>query len=134
MRNDSVHLTLLVRAYCHLCDEMRDALRPLAKAAGATITEIDVDADAAIEARFGDLVPVLLHGSIDGIELCHYRLDTAGVENALSPSASGRAGATMIALRSMLLSKRPVASNCAKPIPMGSIAAWQLLHCVSVLR
>lgn len=83
LRNDSVHLTLLVRAYCHLCDEMRDALRPLAKAAGATITEIDVDADAAIEARFGDLVPVLLHGSIDGIELCHYRLDTAGVENAL---------------------------------------------------
>ena len=83
LRNDSVHLTLLVRAYCHLCDEMRDALRPLAKAVGATITEIDVDADAAIEARFGDLVPVLLHGSIDGIELCHYRLDTAGVENAL---------------------------------------------------
>jgi hypothetical protein len=83
LRNESVHLTLLVRAYCHLCDEMRDALRPLAKAAGATITEIDVDADAAIEARFGDLVPVLLHGSIDGIELCHYRLDTAGVENAL---------------------------------------------------
>ena len=77
------HLTLLVRAYCHLCDEMRDALRPLAKAAGATITEIDVDADAAIEARFGDLVPVLLHGSIDGSELCHYRLDTARVENAL---------------------------------------------------
>jgi len=83
LRNDSVHLTLLVRAYCHLCDEMRDALRPLAKAAGATITEIDVDTDAAIEARFGDLVPVLLHGSIDGIELCHYRLDTAGVQNAL---------------------------------------------------
>ena len=62
---------------------MRDALRPLAKAAGATITEIDVDADAAIEARFGDLVPVLLHGSIDGSELCPYRLDTARVENAL---------------------------------------------------
>ena len=83
MRNHPVHLTLLTRAYCHLCDEMRDALQPLATAAGATITEIDVDADAVVEERFGDLVPVLLLGSIDGIELCHYRLDAARVETAL---------------------------------------------------
>ena len=83
MRNDSVHLTLLVRAYCHLCDDMRAELAPLADAAGVRIIEIDVDADPSMEVRFGDLVPVLLHGSIDGIELCHYRLDTARVENAL---------------------------------------------------
>ena len=70
-------LTLLVRAYCHLCDEMRAALQPLADAAGARVTEIDVDADPALEARFGDSCPVLLLGSVDGIELCHYRLDTA---------------------------------------------------------
>jgi hypothetical protein len=79
----AIELTLLVRAYCHLCDDMRAALRPLAAAAGARITEIDVDADAAIEARFGDLVPVLLLGSIDGVELCHYRLDRARVADAL---------------------------------------------------
>jgi hypothetical protein len=79
----TVHHTLLVRAYCHLCDDMRDALRPLATAAGAAITEIDVDGDAAIEERFGDLVPVLLLGSVDGIELCHYRLDAARVAHAL---------------------------------------------------
>ena len=79
-----IELTLLVRAYCHLCDEMRDALAPLAKSAGAYVAEIDVDADAAIEARFGDLVPVLLLGGIDGAKLCHYRLDRARVAAALT--------------------------------------------------
>jgi hypothetical protein len=76
-------LTLLVRAYCHLCDDMRAALQPLAAAAGATITEIDVDADPSLDARFGERVPVLLLGSIDGAELCHYRIDRECVAQAL---------------------------------------------------
>jgi thioredoxin reductase (NADPH) len=67
-------LTLLVRAYCHLCDEMRAAVRPLAANAGLTLDEIDVDADPALEARWGELVPVLLAGER---ELCHYRFDRA---------------------------------------------------------
>ena len=83
MRDDSIELTLLTRAYCHLCDDMRAALRPMTEAAGARVTEIDVDANAAIEARFGDLVPVLLLGSLDGVELCHYRLDRVRVADAL---------------------------------------------------
>jgi hypothetical protein len=78
-----VTFTLLVRAYCHLCDDMRAALQPLADAAGARITEIDVDAEPALEARYGDLVPVLLLGSVEGVELCHYRLDATRVRAAL---------------------------------------------------
>jgi thioredoxin reductase (NADPH) len=70
--NDPPRLTLLIRAYCHLCDEMRDALRPLAAKEGVELREIDVDADAALEARWGEWVPVLLAGER---ELCHYRLD-----------------------------------------------------------
>jgi len=77
------HLTLVIRAYCHLCDDMRAALRPLAEAAGARIVEIDADADPSVEARFGDLVPVLLLGSIGGTELCHYHLDRSRVAAAL---------------------------------------------------
>jgi hypothetical protein len=80
-------LTLLVRAYCHLCDDMRAALVPLAAAAGARITEIDVDAHPAFEARFGDRVPVLLLGAADGRELCHYHLDATRVKNALAAGA-----------------------------------------------
>lgn len=69
-------LTLLTRAYCHLCDEMRDALEPIAAAHGVAIVERDVDADPALEARYGDLVPVLFLGDpADGTEICHYVLD-----------------------------------------------------------
>lgn len=76
-------LTLLTRAYCHLCDEMRAALRPIAERSSATIDEIDVDANPALEARFGERVPVVILGGIDGRELCHFRLDAQRVRDAL---------------------------------------------------
>jgi hypothetical protein len=47
---------------------MAQALR----AAGIDFEEIDVDADSALEERFGELVPVLTDAH--GNELCHYRL------------------------------------------------------------
>ena len=62
---------------------MRESLAPLAAAAGASMTEIDIDAHPALEARYGDLVPVLLLGGVDGRELCHYHLDRARVASAL---------------------------------------------------
>jgi hypothetical protein len=69
-------LTLLVRAYCHLCDDMRDALAPLAGMFGWVVEEIDIDADAVLEKRWNDSVPVLLAGDR---ELCRHRIDTATV-------------------------------------------------------
>lgn len=80
-------MTLLTRAYCHLCDDMRAALEPLAERAGAAIVEIDVDADPELEAEFGDRVPVLLHGGVGGRELCHLTLDEERVREALAAGA-----------------------------------------------
>jgi hypothetical protein len=78
-------LTLLVRAYCHLCDDMRDALAPLVAGRAVRVVELDVDAAPALERRFGDLVPVLLEGGVeDGRELCHYHLDADAVRAALA--------------------------------------------------
>lgn len=77
-------LTLLVRAYCHLCAEMRDALAPWAAAAGYAIDEVDIDADPALETRWGTYVPVLLAGER---ELCHYRLDRAALAAFLAGAA-----------------------------------------------
>ena len=68
---------------------MRAALRPLADAAGVRVTEVDIDAHPALEARYGDLVPVLLLGSVDGETLCHHHLDAARVAAALA-SADGQ--------------------------------------------
>ncbi|HTR59660.1 MAG TPA: glutaredoxin family protein [Casimicrobiaceae bacterium] len=79
-----MHLILLTRAYCHLCDEMRAALAPLAAAAGMTIEEIDVDGDPTLEARWGEAVPVLLAGES---ELCRYRLDRAALAAYLASAA-----------------------------------------------
>jgi thioredoxin reductase (NADPH) len=77
-------LTLLVRAYCHLCDEMRAELAPLAAGRDVAIELVDVDAHPALEARWGELVPALFAGDpAPESELCHYRLDRARVEAAL---------------------------------------------------
>ncbi|AUN94377.1 glutaredoxin family protein [Pseudazoarcus pumilus] len=67
---------VLGRQWCHLCDDMTAALRPLAAEFGWSVRVLDVDADPALEAKWDELVPVLL---ADGRELCHYHLDEAAV-------------------------------------------------------
>ena len=65
-------LTLLVRAYCHLCDEMSEDLAPLLASCDATVELLDVDADPVLEARWGDKVPA--YGStMCGDELAELR-------------------------------------------------------------
>jgi thioredoxin reductase (NADPH) len=86
-REEAPRLTLLVRAYCHLCEDMRSALAPLVAAAGVTVEEIDVDSDPGLESRWGEWIPVLLAGER---ELCHYRLDRAALAKYLvAPAESG---------------------------------------------
>ena len=75
-----MRLTVYSRAWCHLCDELCAALAPLAERYGVPVDVIDVDSDPALDAQYGELVPVLL---ADGVELCHYRLDPARVLAAL---------------------------------------------------
>jgi thiol-disulfide isomerase/thioredoxin len=73
-----MRVTLLGRAGCHLCDEMRSALAPLAEANGLVVVEVDVDGDPALEARYGAFVPVLLVGDApQGVEVSRYVLDRA---------------------------------------------------------
>ena len=45
------------------------------------IDVVDVDADPALEAKYDELVPVLVDG--EGRELCHYFLDAAKVREYL---------------------------------------------------
>jgi len=45
------------------------------------VAVVNVDADPALERRYGEKVPVLAHGEN---ELCHYRLDPAAVTAYLS--------------------------------------------------
>lgn len=84
-------LTLLTRAYCHLCDEMLAAVTPLAEAEGATIVVVDVDANPWLERVYGDRVPVLFTGDPGtGQEICHFRLDPARLRAALAMPVAAR--------------------------------------------
>jgi len=45
------------------------------------VAVVDVDADSALEERYGILVPVLLH---EEVEICHYHLDATRLEAYLA--------------------------------------------------
>jgi glutaredoxin len=72
--------TLYGRAWCHLCDDLRAGLEPIASEFGVGIEWIDIDTDPVLEARYDERVPVLV---LDGVELCHYHLDAPRVRAAL---------------------------------------------------
>ena len=64
---------------------MFEAVKPLAVARGVAVTVVDVDGDSALEAAYGDRVPVLFAGKPGaGVELCHFRFDRARVDAALA--------------------------------------------------
>ncbi|MDL2355070.1 MAG: glutaredoxin family protein [Pseudomonadota bacterium] len=84
-----VHFTLYGRGYCHLCDDMLAALNALQDDARPfTVEVVDVDVDAALVARFDELVPVLF-ADLAAPELCHYFLDPAAVHACLAGAAAG---------------------------------------------
>jgi hypothetical protein len=74
------HLIVYGRAYCHLCDDMIAAVVALQPVHGFTLEVVDVDADPALEARYDERVPVLVH---DGVEICHHVLDAERLMHVL---------------------------------------------------
>ncbi|HMV17109.1 MAG TPA: glutaredoxin family protein [Zoogloea sp.] len=70
------HLTVLSRAWCHLCHDLLDALAPLQVELGFSVEVIDVDSDPELEERWNEAVPVVLAG--EG-ELCRHFLDAAAI-------------------------------------------------------
>jgi len=74
-------LTVLSRTYCHLCDDMIAGLHELQARFQFRIEVVDVDADAELESRYGEDVPVLLSGRK---ELCRHVLDRCFVTDYLA--------------------------------------------------
>ncbi len=74
-------LTVLARAYCHLCEELIAALELYQGRYDFAIEVLDVDSDPRLEEKWGDKVPVLLDGER---ELCHYYLDHDAVDARLA--------------------------------------------------
>jgi hypothetical protein len=86
--SEPFRFTLYSRSYCHLCEDMLEALRAFMAREGlpfsVDVVDIDAepDADPALVERFDELVPVL-YGDLSGPELCHYFLDEAALRRHL---------------------------------------------------
>ena len=76
-------LTLYSRPGCHLCDEMKAIICRVLQTARTPIAleEVDISTDAALEARYGVEIPVLL---IDGTKVAKYRIAEADLTRMLS--------------------------------------------------
>ena len=73
-------LTVLSRSYCHLCDDMIAALENFRGRFSLTFEfqVVDIDQQPALEAKWGEKVPVLMEGDGNGDhEICHYFFDEA---------------------------------------------------------
>ncbi|MBO9535935.1 glutaredoxin family protein [Herbaspirillum sp.] len=88
---DALHFVIYSRSYCHLCDDMRDALIAALGDIPAGVEMVDVDADAALVEQYDELVPVLLasRNGAPAVRLCHYHLDAQRLATFLAGGDSG---------------------------------------------
>ncbi|GAB3694031.1 glutaredoxin family protein [Angustibacter aerolatus] len=77
-------VVLFGRAGCHLCDEARDVVVRVTAETGAAWHELDVDSVPGLQAKYGDLVPVVL---VDGQQVGYYRIDPERVRTALADTS-----------------------------------------------
>lgn len=87
-----IKFTLYARLYCHLCDDMLQALESLRGLAAFEVVVLDVDKDAVLLEQYDELVPVLVGCRDDAtaLQLCHYHLDIEKV-TAFLTGVSGHA-------------------------------------------
>lgn len=76
-----VRVTLVTRAGCHLCAAARETVARVAADLGVGWTEVDVDADPGLLARWSDEVPVTL---VDGRQHDYWRVDEQRLRAALA--------------------------------------------------
>jgi glutaredoxin len=78
---NTAELTLYGRRYCHLCEEMEAVITPIATEFGFSIRYVDVDADPALDERYGARIPVLALGAE---EIAQFHADPATVREYLA--------------------------------------------------
>jgi hypothetical protein len=79
-----MHLVLVTRTDCCLCDEMKAVVEPVAHDLGVVLALRDVDADPELLRLYSDKVPVLL---IDGRLAFKYRVGERELRRRLGQAA-----------------------------------------------
>lgn len=76
----AARVQLLSRRGCHLCDAARRVVRAVCDPDGVTWEEIDIDTDPTLQARYGELVPVVL---VDNVQVGYWRINGEAIRAAL---------------------------------------------------
>jgi 4a-hydroxytetrahydrobiopterin dehydratase len=84
--SDRVEITLYTRADCHLCDKAKGAIRAAESLyrLNIALSEVDVDGDPDLHARFTNDVPVIF---IDGSEAFRHRVEPRELAEAVRGGA-----------------------------------------------
>jgi len=80
-------VTLYGRPGCHLCDDARAELQPLARELGFSLLEVDITNDDRLHRALLERIPVV---AVDGRELCDFYLDEDGLRSALARPIAAR--------------------------------------------
>ena len=80
-----LRLTLYSRPGCHLCDDMKAVVDRVAARVPLSLEVVNIDDDAALTARYGLEIPVLL---VEGRKMAKYRIEEAVLERTLRAHAT----------------------------------------------
>jgi glutaredoxin len=80
-------VTLYSRPGCHLCEEAKAQIAPMLKEFGARLTEINIDKDPQLRARYDYDVPVIFLGAR---KVAKHRLDVAQFRRQLRDAGPPR--------------------------------------------
>ncbi len=73
-------VTLYTKPGCHLCDDAREALLRVQKAQPFELEEINIEKEAALEAEYGEQIPVVL---LNGTFLAEYAVEETRLRQLL---------------------------------------------------
>ena len=76
-----ITLTYIHRTGCHLCEAMWAELDGIRSSGDVQFDSIDLAREPHLEERYGDRIPLLLHGEL---ELARYFLDAERLDSYLS--------------------------------------------------
>jgi glutaredoxin len=79
-------VVLYARAGCHLCDDAREVISTVRASAPFAFVEIDIETDDALVREYGVRIPVV---TVNGQELCEYRVDPSELRAAVAAEADG---------------------------------------------
>jgi glutaredoxin len=80
-----ITLTLYMRPGCHLCDDMKDIVFPVAAQLGCTVEQRDISSDPELERDFGTDIPVLM---VNGRKAFKHRLNESDLRRRLRREAA----------------------------------------------